>query len=59
MLPATFSVVLGELPPGLALEPSGLLHGVPTEAGKSSFTVEATSSGACGIRDYALWVIGT
>jgi hypothetical protein len=37
----TWSIDSGFLPPGLALSPSGRIHGLPTTAGAFSFTVEA------------------
>ncbi len=40
----TFSVSSGSLPPGLGLSSSGLLSGVPTTIGSSSFVVEASNS---------------
>lgn len=42
----TFRVVTGSLPPGLTLSGSGLLSGVPTQAGIFAFTVQATDSSA-------------
>ncbi|HVM15716.1 MAG TPA: carboxypeptidase regulatory-like domain-containing protein [Egibacteraceae bacterium] len=41
----TFSVVGGELPPGLTLSPGGELSGTPTEGGSYTFTVAASSLG--------------
>ncbi len=41
---ARFAVTAGSLPPGLTLEPWGLLRGTPTEAGAFPFTVTATSA---------------
>jgi len=40
-LGSVFSVGQGDLPDGLSLDADGLLHGVPTTAGRSSFVVEA------------------
>lgn len=43
---ATFAVTAGSLPPGLTLDGySGLVRGVPTQAGTYSFTVEASYYG--------------
>ena len=38
-----FRVAQGSLPPGLVLEPTGLLHGTPTQAGVFAFTVVASN----------------
>jgi uncharacterized delta-60 repeat protein len=43
--PYTWSVTLGSLPPGLALNPStGEISGIPTAAGTFNFTVEVSDS---------------
>jgi iron transport multicopper oxidase len=39
----SFTVASGQLPPGLALDPSGVLGGVPTTAGSYTFTVQAAN----------------
>lgn len=42
--PITFSVLSGALPAGVTLnETTGVLSGTPTEAGSSTFTIEATN----------------
>lgn len=38
-----FRVAQGSLPPGLVLEPTGVLHGTPTQAGVFAFTVVASN----------------
>jgi Putative Ig domain len=43
--PLHWKVVEGTLPPGLALEDNGLLHGEPTRAGEYHFAVTVTDSG--------------
>ena len=45
--PYTFSVVVGTLPPGMDLSPSGRLSGTPTAVSGSSFTVMATDANGC------------
>lgn len=45
--PYTFAVTAGTLPDGLTLDADGTLHGTPTTAGSSSFTVEATDANGC------------
>ncbi|MGD9781663.1 MAG: putative Ig domain-containing protein [Kiritimatiellia bacterium] len=40
---AVFSFFSGDLPDGLALDPTGLLSGMPTELGLFTFTVRATN----------------
>lgn len=43
--PSTWSIASGSLPPGVNLgAATGLIDGVPTELGSSTFTVEVTSS---------------
>jgi hypothetical protein len=43
--PLHWRVVEGALPPGLALEDNGLLHGEPTRTGEFHFAVTVTDSG--------------
>lgn len=45
--PYTFSTNPLNLPPGITLSPTGLLSGVPTQAGLFTFTVQATDSNGC------------
>ncbi|MDX2138133.1 MAG: putative Ig domain-containing protein [Chloroflexota bacterium] len=40
----TFSIAIGQLPPGITLSTSGLLSGVPTTLGSYEFTVQVTGS---------------
>jgi Putative Ig domain len=40
--PFAWSLVAGQFPPGLQLDPSGLLSGTPTTAGTFTFTVRVT-----------------
>ncbi|HZL57612.1 MAG TPA: putative Ig domain-containing protein, partial [Bryobacteraceae bacterium] len=42
--PYSFSVSSGALPPGVMLDPTGLLSGTPTSPGSYTFTVTATDS---------------
>ena len=42
--PYTFDLLSGQLPPGLAFDPQGLLTGVPTMPGTFTFTVRVTDS---------------
>jgi hypothetical protein len=42
--PYTWSVIAGALPKGMTLSASGLLNGVPTVAGTSSFTLQVADS---------------
>jgi hypothetical protein len=59
--PTAFEIVsvAGEqLPPGLALSPTGLLSGTPTMAGAYAFTVKATDTdGIAGTSRYALNIL--
>lgn len=45
--PYTFAVTSGELPCGLELDPSGVLHGTPEQTGIFTFTVTATDVAGC------------
>ena len=40
--PYSWALVAGQFPPGLSLDPSGLLSGTPTTAGTFPFTVRVT-----------------
>lgn len=42
--PVTFSIVAGDLPPGLSLGSGGALSGTPTSTGSWSFSVRATDA---------------
>jgi hypothetical protein len=44
VLPYSWSIVSGNLPPGLSLPPSGVISGTPNSAGTYSFTVRVTGS---------------
>ncbi len=46
--PITYSFVSGLLPPGLILNPTGLISGTPTTSGSYSFTIRATDSCSTG-----------
>jgi hypothetical protein len=57
--PWRFRSVRGSLPPGIALDPSGVLAGAPTAPGEFHFTLEATDSSPTPIaktRNYVLTV---
>jgi VCBS repeat protein/putative Ig domain-containing protein/IPT/TIG domain-containing protein/FG-GAP repeat protein len=55
--PYAFSVASGALPPGLALDPSGLLTGTPSASGAFSFSVKAADAYGCyGAQAYALTI---
>ncbi len=55
--PSTFRVVLGNIKLGLTLSLNGLISGTPTQAGTSSFTIEATDANGCiGTRVYTVTV---
>jgi len=44
--PETLSVDAGALPPGLELDNTGLISGIPTQAGTFTFEVDVKDSGA-------------
>ncbi|MGH9839289.1 MAG: putative Ig domain-containing protein [Blastocatellia bacterium] len=54
-----FTVSGGALPPGLTLDPPGLLHGTPTAAGTYRFTITTTFllSGCTGSRAYTVTIL--
>jgi hypothetical protein len=53
----SFSLVQGNLPPGLGLNPSsGVLSGTATTTGSYTFTIQAAANGCTGIRQYTLTV---
>jgi PKD repeat protein len=54
--PYTFAAS-GSLPPGLALSPTGVLSGTPTQTGSFSLTVTATDANGCpGVQGYTVVV---
>ena len=53
----TFSLLTGQLPPGITLNSNGLLSGVSAMAGTYNFKVKALAAGGCmGTKSYALTV---
>jgi len=48
MAPFTFSVSSGRLPAGMTLSSTGVISGIPTAAGKYSFTVKADNNSGPG-----------
>ncbi|MGR0320923.1 cell wall-binding repeat-containing protein [Agromyces sp. ZXT2-3] len=55
--PVAWSTVAGSLPSGLSLSAAGEIHGVPTDAGASTFTVSATDgAGQRAMRDLTLTI---
>jgi Ice-binding-like/Putative Ig domain len=56
--PHAFTVASGTLPAGLVLNPAtGVLSGIPTQAGLFTFTVQATAAPCSGSRTYTLTVL--
>jgi hypothetical protein len=51
---ASFALVSGTLPPGIALSSNGSLGGMPTAVGTYSFTVRASTAVSAGTRTYVL-----
>ncbi len=61
LVPVTFAVAAGSLPPGLTMATDGTISGTPTGGGTYNFTVTATDSATAtgpytGARAYALTV---
>ncbi len=55
--PYSFSLLAGQLPPGVALNANGTLSGTPTEAGTFSFSVQARDSkGATGTGNFTITI---
>ena len=55
--PYTFTLLSGQLPPGLAFDPSGVLSGVPTLPGVYQFTAQVTDSvGTQATRAYTITI---
>ncbi|MBI4811174.1 MAG: putative Ig domain-containing protein, partial [Ignavibacteriales bacterium] len=55
--PYSFTITSGSLPAGLSLSSSGLLSGIPTTVGSSTFTVGATDAYGCtGSQTYILTI---
>jgi uncharacterized delta-60 repeat protein len=53
----TFSLLTGQLPPGITLNSAGLISGVSSQAGTYNFKVKALAAGGClGTKSYALMV---
>jgi len=56
--PYTFAITYGDLPPGLAFSPDGVLSGTPTMAGEYGFSMTANDAhGATGSQFYGLTII--
>src|SRR5690606_29826020 len=56
--PYEFTIATGALPPGLTLETTGELHGLPTTTGSYGFLVVATDQfGSSGSRNYSMDVL--
>jgi hypothetical protein len=49
-LPYTWSIKSGALPAGLALDAAGVIHGTPSAAGTSNFTVQVTDSSSKSVK---------
>lgn len=59
--PYEFTLVSGNLPPGVQLDDSGEVHGTPTATGTFSFSVKATDASAShcsGTQAYSLTISG-
>jgi hypothetical protein len=50
VLPVTFSLVSGSLPPGLTLGTNGLISGIPSSAGNYSFTLNTADNCPTGVQ---------
>ncbi len=56
VVPATWSLESGALPPGVTLSPQGALSGTPTTEGRYSFVAKAESGSAFATKELALTV---
>jgi putative Ig domain-containing protein len=55
VMPYTWTLVAGQFPPGLSLDPSGLLSGTPTTRGTFTFTVQvADQSGQTATGSFSI-----
>jgi uncharacterized repeat protein (TIGR01451 family) len=53
---ATFSLLIGSLPPGFTLNSAGLLSGTTSQAGTYNFTVKALAGSCQGTKAYSLMI---
>ena len=54
---SSWTLAGGTLPPGLTLNPNGVVSGTPTQSGVFSFTVQANGDGTSDTKQLALFVL--
>ncbi len=54
---SAWSLAGGALPPGLTLNPNGVISGTPTQSGNYGFTVQASGEGATDTKQLGIFVL--
>ena len=54
---SAWSLVSGALPPGITLNPNGVISGTPTQSGVFSFVVQASGEGATDTKQLSIFVL--
>ena len=54
---SAWSLASGALPPGLTLNPNGVISGTPTQSGSFGFTVQASGEGASDTKQLGIFVL--
>ncbi len=54
---SAWSLASGALPPGLTLNPNGVISGTPTQSGNYGFTVQASGEGATDTKQLGIFVL--
>jgi large repetitive protein len=54
---SAWSLAGGALPPGLTLNPNGVISGTPTQSGNFFFTVQASGEGATDVKQLGIFVL--
>jgi hypothetical protein len=54
---SSWTLAGGTLPPGLTLNPNGVISGTPTQSGLFSFTVQANGAGTTDTKQLAIFVL--
>ena len=54
---SSWTLAAGTLPPGLTLNPNGVISGTPTQSGVFTFTVQANGDGATDTKQLSIFVL--